>query len=107
MESKCCDAQVIASTMNDNDWQCEKCSMPQWVYDVRGKYAEKVPLNEKKECEQNMKYKVLIDYGSEGMKFMDGEFGSVAIAVKEAIAYNSAFSFQIVQIVDWEAKEIK
>lgn len=52
-------------------------------------------------------YKVLIDYGTEGMKFMDIEFTSVDEAVKGAVALNSAFPFLIVKVIDWEAYEVR
>jgi len=51
-------------------------------------------------------YKILIDYGSEGFKFEDGEYDTVSYAVEEALKYNSAFPFLIVKVIKWEAKEI-
>lgn len=49
-------------------------------------------------------YKVLIDYGSEGYCFMDGEFETINQAVKEVMTYTQN-KFLIVKIIDWEAKE--
>lgn len=52
------------------------------------------------------KYKILIDYGSEGMKFWsDEEYETVDEAVQNAIAINSAFPFLIVRLIHWEAIE--
>ena len=57
------------------------------------------------------KYKILIDYGSEGRKYFGetregDDFDSVDEAVQTAIKYSSCSPFQIIKIVDWEAKEI-
>lgn len=57
-----------------------------------------------------MKYKVLIDYGSDGRSYLGDDrngknFDSIDEAVKEAIGYTTGSDFQIVQIIDWEAKE--
>ncbi len=51
-----------------------------------------------------MKYKILFDYHTEGYKFQDEEFDSVAEAVKNAIELNYSAPFLIVQIIEWEAK---
>ena len=50
-------------------------------------------------------YKVLFDYHSEGFKFEDNIFDSVAAAVKYAMDCNYATPFLIVQVIEWEAKE--
>lgn len=53
---------------------------------------------------KEFKYKILVDYGIEGMKFWDSlGYETVDEAVKVAIGVNSAFPFLIVQVVDWEA----
>ena len=52
-----------------------------------------------------MKYKILFDYHSEGFKFQDEEFDTVAEAVKQALELNYMTPFLIVHVVDWEAKE--
>lgn len=55
----------------------------------------------------------MFDYGSEGFSFFcdDGkkpaEFGSVGAAVKHAMELRYSTPFIIVQVVDWEALEIK
>lgn len=51
-------------------------------------------------------YKILIDYGSEGWKFNEGEYETLDSAVKVAIAFNSVFPFLIVKVINWEAKEL-
>lgn len=53
-----------------------------------------------------MKYKILLDYRTEGFKFQDEEYDTVADAVKNAIELNYCTPFLIVQIIEWEAKEI-
>ena len=53
------------------------------------------------------KYKILFDYRSDGFKFQDEEFDTVAGAVKHAIELSYSSPFLIVQVVDWEAIEIK
>lgn len=50
-----------------------------------------------------MKYQVLIDYGVEGYKFMDGRFDTLDEAVKQALMFNTGHVFLIVQVVEWEA----
>lgn len=52
-----------------------------------------------------MKYKILIDYGSEGFKFDDGEYQTVDEAVKKAITLIYSNPFYIVEIIDWEANK--
>lgn len=51
-----------------------------------------------------MKYKILIDYRTEGYHFQDEEFDSVDAAVKHALSLGSSAPFLIVHIVDWEAQ---
>lgn len=52
-------------------------------------------------------YRILMDYGSEGMKYWDENgFETLEEAVHEALTANSAFSWTIVKVVKWEAKEI-
>jgi hypothetical protein len=58
-----------------------------------------------------MKYKILVDYGSEGRSFIGSddregkEFDTVDEAIKFAIGYTTSSHFDIVQVIDWEAKE--
>jgi len=54
-----------------------------------------------------MKYKILHDYYSEGFKFQDEEFDTIAAAVKYAVDLKYSTPFLIVHVVDWEACEIK
>ena len=54
-----------------------------------------------------MKYRILIDYGSEGHSFHGEEYETLDEAVKEAIAFNSAHAFIIVHVVDWKAEELE
>lgn len=55
-----------------------------------------------------MKYRVLIDYGSDGMRFWDDEgYETVNEAVQSALIANSVYPFKIVRVIDWEAKEIE
>lgn len=49
-----------------------------------------------------MKYKILFDYGSEGLKFHEGEFDTIDEAVKKAISYYT--KFLIITIINWEAQ---
>lgn len=53
-----------------------------------------------------MKYKILFDYRTEGYKFEDGEFDTVAEAVRTALDLNYSTPFLIVNVIDWEAKEV-
>jgi hypothetical protein len=57
-----------------------------------------------------MKYKILIDYGCEGRSYYGNsregkDFKSIDEAVKIASQSNFGSEFQIVQVVEWEAKE--
>jgi hypothetical protein len=51
---------------------------------------------------ENNKYRVLVDYGTENFAFLDGEYETVDEAVKAAIK-NSYTPFKIVQIINWKA----
>lgn len=51
------------------------------------------------------KYRILFDWGTEGFKFQDDYFDTVAEAVRHAISLNYSTPFLIVQITDWEAVE--
>ena len=51
-------------------------------------------------------YKILFDYHSEGFKFQDEEFETVAGAVKHALDLNYSTPFLIVKVINWEANEI-
>ena len=52
------------------------------------------------------KYRILIDYGSEGFKFFDESgFESLDEAVKTAQTNNYGNQFSIVTIIDWKAEE--
>lgn len=54
-----------------------------------------------------MTYKILFDYGSEGMKFWDDqEYPTVNEAVKFALELNTGTRFLIVSVIDWHAQEI-
>ena len=53
-----------------------------------------------------MKYKILVDYHTEGWQFSDGEFETIDEAVKSVIG-GLGNPFLIVQVVDWEAREVK
>lgn len=50
-----------------------------------------------------MKYKILFDYRTDGYKFEDEEFDTIAEAVKHAIDLNYCIPFLIVQVVEWQA----
>lgn len=50
------------------------------------------------------KYQILIDYGTEGMKFWNDGYDSLDEAVKIATQSSYGSNFFIVQIVEWEAK---
>ncbi len=52
------------------------------------------------------KYKILLDYGSEGFVFRDEEFESVTEAVKFAVENVFYNKYIIVKMVNWEVKEI-
>jgi len=52
-----------------------------------------------------MKYKILFDYRTDGFKFEDDEFDTVADAVEHAIKLNNCTPFLIVTIVNWKAIE--
>ena len=54
-----------------------------------------------------MKYRILFDYHSEGMKLEDDEFDTVAESVKHAMDLNYATPFLIVHVVKWRAEEIE
>lgn len=51
-----------------------------------------------------MKYKILFDYGSEGLKFYDKDFDTIDEAVKIAIGFYTIFF--IITIIDWKAMPI-
>ena len=50
-----------------------------------------------------MKYHILFDYHSEGMKFYEEVFDSVSEAVDKAVKLNYCSPFLIVSIINWEA----
>ncbi len=52
-----------------------------------------------------MKYRVLFDYYSEGMKLQDEEFDTVDDAVKWAVGNSNGSPFFIIRIIDWSADE--
>ena len=51
---------------------------------------------------ENNKYRVLVDYGTENFAFLDGEYETVDEAVKAATK-NSYTPFTIVKIINWKA----
>lgn len=51
-------------------------------------------------------YKILWDYNTEGLKFEDGSFASVAQAVKYAMSQGFSATFLIVQVIEWEANPL-
>lgn len=52
-------------------------------------------------------YKILIDYGTEGMKFWDDkEYPTVNEAVKVAVTVNYTNPFYIVKVIEWQAEEM-
>ncbi len=57
------------------------------------------------ETERIGKYRILFDYGTEGFKFQDEEFATVARAVAHAVGLGYGQPFMIVEIVSWEAVE--
>ena len=53
-----------------------------------------------------MKYRILINYNVEGMKFWDDDgFDDLDEAVKEAQANSHSSPFYIIKIIDWKAEE--
>lgn len=54
-----------------------------------------------------MKYRVLIDYHTEGWRFHDeGEgYDTIDAAVKEGIANSYGHPFLVIQVIDWQARE--
>ena len=53
-----------------------------------------------------MKYKIIRDYTSEGWSFDDREFDTVEEAVKFANSESYSAKWLIVNVVEWEAKEL-
>jgi len=53
-----------------------------------------------------MKYKILLDYGSEGHSFTKEEYETVNEAVKAAVADHSYTKFLIVVVIDWQAQAV-
>lgn len=52
-----------------------------------------------------MKYRILIDYGTEGYSLHNDEHETVNDAVVAAHLMNYGNRFLVIQIIDWEAKE--
>lgn len=52
-----------------------------------------------------MSYRILQDWGSEGLSIKDKEYETVDDAVKDAIKQCYGNRFYIIQIIDWKAKE--
>jgi len=52
------------------------------------------------------KYKILVDYHSDGYQFNDKEFESLEEAVKYAVSTILYNPFLIVQVIDWKAVEV-
>lgn len=52
-----------------------------------------------------MKYKILFDFGSEGLKLEKDEFDLIDSAVKRAMVLNRSYCspFLIITVVDWKA----
>ncbi len=51
-----------------------------------------------------MKYKVLVDYYSEGFKFEDKEFDSVNEAVHYGVSMVTSSPWLVVSIIPWRAE---
>lgn len=51
-------------------------------------------------------YKILINYGSDGMKFDDGKYFDINNAVSQAIKVCYGMPFFIVKIIEWKATGI-
>lgn len=52
-----------------------------------------------------MKYKILFDFGSEGLRLEKDEFDSIDSAVKRAVILSRSYCspFLIITVVDWQA----
>lgn len=51
-----------------------------------------------------MKYQVIVDYYTEGWKFIDGEFATVDEAIKAATKHTYGNPFLVIQVVEWVAQ---
>lgn len=55
---------------------------------------------------EDMKYKIIVDYRTEGWSFENEAFNTVDEAVKHIMSRNYGNPFLIVQVINWEAKEL-
>ena len=54
---------------------------------------------------KNRQYRVLIDYGTEGLSFWGEGFETIDEAVREAQANSYGSKFYIVKVIEWKANE--
>jgi hypothetical protein len=89
--------------------ESEYYAIPECAYRRDENKAEVKEVSGVAKQETRDRYSVIMDYGSDGWQWMDGEFGTVDEAVKRAVTTtygHYGHEFVVVKVIEWEAREV-